>query len=181
MVDQSQIQVTAEQFETFLSEHPDGMYELIHGEIVEKMVTEEHGLIAANIVIEIGNYLKRNRIGRVVVETRYRPAGDALNDRLPDVSFRRTDSDPVRRGPVTGMPDLAVEIKSPDDSNRQMRETAAYYLANGCKMVWVVYPEQRMVEVYQPDADIQILLEKDTVDGGEVLPGFQMPVAEMFS
>ena len=180
MVDQ-QIQVTAAQFETFLSEHPDGMYELIHGEIVEKMVTEEHGLIAANITAFIHNFLRENRIGRVVVETRYRPEGDDLNDRLPDVSFRRTDDDPVRRGPVTGMPDLAVEIKSPDDSNRQMRDTAAYYLANGCGMVWVVYPEQRMVEVYQPEADIQILLEKDTVDGGDVLPGFQMPVAEIFA
>ena len=124
--------------------------------------------------------MKKNRIGRVAVEARYKPEGDNVNARLPDVSFRRTKDEPVKRGPVIGMPDLAVEIKSPDDTNQQMRETAAYYLEHGCKMVWLVYPEQRLLEVYQPDLDLQILLEKDIVDGGDVLPNFQMAVATIF-
>ena len=180
MADQTLIQVTTEEFETFINERPDRHYELIHGEIVEKVVTEEHGYIALNIGAEIRSYLKQHPIGRASVETRYKPIGDNLNARLPDVSFRRTNEALVKRGPIPGMPDLAVEIKSPDDTNQQMRDTAAYYLEHGCAMVWVIYPAQRMVEVYQATADIQILLEKDSIDGGTVLPGFQMAVATIF-
>lgn len=181
MVDQPQILITSQHFEDFLREHPNRLYELIHGEIVEKVVTEEHGYIALNIGAEIRNYLKKNRIGRASVETRYRPKDDNLNDRLPDVSFRRTDSDLVKRGPVLGMPDLAVEIKSPDDSIKQMRESATYYLANGCQMVWVVYPDKTMIEVYQQESDIQILFENDILYGGHVLPDFEMSVADVFA
>ena len=47
-------------------------------------------------------------------------------------------------------------------------------------MVWLIYPEQRMVEVYTPDGDVEILFEGDMIDGGEVLPGFSMPVTEVF-
>lgn len=181
MVGQPQIQVTSEHFEVFLREHPNRLYELIHGEIVEKVVTEERGYIALNIGTEIRNYLKENRIGRTSVETSYRPKDDNLNDRLPDVSFRRTDSELVKRGPVLGMPDLAIEIKSPDDSIKQMRESATYYLANGCQMVWIVYPDKAMIEVYQQDSDIQILFEKDTLSGGHVLPDFEMLVTDVFA
>jgi hypothetical protein len=62
-----------------------------------------------------------------------------------------------------------------------MRETAAYYLANGARMVWLVYPEQRLVEVYHADADIQILTENDAIEGGALLPGFILPVVEVFA
>ena len=79
------------------------------------------------------------------------------------------------------MPDLAVEIKSPDDSVRQLREKAAYYLANGARLVWLIYPQQRMIEVYDPDADVEILVEGDLLTGKEVLPDFNLPVAEVFA
>ena len=61
------------------------------------------------------------------------------------------------------------------------RLTAAYYPANGCKMVWGVYPDKHMVKVYQAEVDIHNLLEDDTVDGGDILPGFQMPITEIFT
>ncbi len=86
----------------------------------------------------------------------------------------------VTKGAVPRFPDLAVEVKSPGDSYRQMREKAAYYLANGTKLVWLVYPEKRLVEVYRADGDIQILTGDDTLDGGDVLPGFSMTVSDIF-
>lgn len=108
---------TTQEFSAFIvePEHADRLFELIEGDIVEKAPTEKHGIIAGNIVTEINLYLRRNRIGRAAVEARYQLPGDDLNDRLPDVSFTSGLSQPVvREGAVSKMPDLAVEIKSPD-------------------------------------------------------------------
>lgn len=77
-------------------------------------------------------------------------------------------------------PDLAVEVKSPDDSLKKMTEKAAYYLANGVRMVWLIYPKMKLVEVLTPD-DRQLLNENDTLDGGSVLPGFTMAVRDIFA
>ena len=79
------------------------------------------------------------------------------------------------------MPDLAVKIKSPTDTITEMRETAAYYVANGSRLVWLVYPNYRLVEVYRPEADVEILGEDDTLTGGDVLPGFALPVRAIFA
>ncbi len=62
-----------------------------------------------------------------------------------------------------------------------MREKAAYYLANGARQVWLVYPAQRMVEVYSPEADVEILMVGDQLTGGDILPGFAMSVVEVFA
>ncbi len=62
-----------------------------------------------------------------------------------------------------------------------MREKAAYYIANGSRMVWLLYPEKRLIEIFQPAADIQILTEADTLNGGDVLPGFMLPVRDAFA
>jgi Uma2 family endonuclease len=179
-MEQSKTRITTEAFEEFLATHHEGLYELIEGEIVEKMVTEQHGSIAVNISAAIHAYLKKNKIGRVSVEARHAPVDDKFNDRLPDVSFRQTNAPAVEKGAVQGMPDLAVEIKSPDDSNKQMRATADFYLANGCKMVWLVFPDKKFVEVHQPDGNYETYVEGDTISGGDVLPDFIMPVAEIF-
>lgn len=77
------------------------------------------------------------------------------------------------------MPDLAVEVKSPDDSLRALRDKARYYLANGCRLVWLVLPDKQIIEVYT--ADKQPLTEADTLTGGEVLPGFALPVRQVFA
>jgi Uma2 family endonuclease len=79
------------------------------------------------------------------------------------------------------MPDLAIEIKSPSDTVRLMREKAAYYLATGARQVWLVYPAQRIVEVYNLEADVEILMVGDTLTGGKLLPGFSLPVVEVFA
>lgn len=85
------------------------------------------------------------------------------------------------RGSVAGMPDLAVEIKPPSDTINGMRETAAYYLANGSRLVWVIYPEHRLVEVYRPNEDVEILNAKQILSGHDVLPNFELPIAEVFA
>ncbi len=174
--------VSLTEFEDFISQPAqiDRLFELIHGEIVEKVPTREHGIIAGNIITELNIYLRQNPIGRAAVEARHRPPDDNHNDRLPDVSFVSGMDRPVEReGAALYMPDLAVEIQSPSDSLKGMLEKAEFYLANGSKMIWLVYPDKRLVEVLTA-ADRQFLTEGDTLSGGDVLPGFAVPLSAVF-
>lgn len=178
----NQPRMTHQEFNTFLADNPNGLYELINGQIVQKMPTERHGEIAGIVFSIIYAYLRAQdeRLGRVSVESRFRPKDDSYNDMLPDVAFRRTDGKAVNKGAVSGVPDLAVEIKSPDDQINMMREKAKIYLRNGSQMVWLIYPNLEIVEVYTPNADVLILQNADTLTGGDVLPNFSTKLADIF-
>ena len=162
-------------------ENSNRLFELIHGEVHEKMPTQQHGLIASNINVELALYARQHKTGRPGIEVRHQIPDDRRNSRLPDVSFVCTKGPLVEHGSVPGMPDLAVEIKSPTDTITEMRETAAYYVANGSRLVWLVYPNYRLVEVYRPAADVEILGEDDTLTGGDVMPGFSLAVRALFA
>ena len=108
-----------EAFEHFLAlpENRERLFELIHGEIVEKIPTEEHGIIVFIISGELYIYLRHNPGGRAGIEVRHQTPGDEHNSRLPDISYIRDTSAPVtKQGSIPRMPDLAVEVKSPDDT-----------------------------------------------------------------
>lgn len=173
--------ISMQEFEKILNEAPDRLLELIDGEIVEKMPTERHGEIAGIIFSIIYAYLRIHRIGRVSVESRYRPEESDSHDLLPDVAFRLTDGKAQNTGAVAGVPDIAVEIKSPDDKITKMRRKAEIYLENGSSYVWLVYPDSEIIEVYAQDMDIQLLKEGDTLTAIEVLPDFAVHVAEIFA
>lgn len=174
---------TLEEFERFIAQPENRAYsfELINGEIIQKMPTEEHGIIAAKIAAEFIFYLKTKPIGRAGVEIRHRITEDRRNDLIPDVSFISNERSlaVTRKGAVPLMPDLVVEIKSPDDSSIAMREKALYYLKNGSRIVWLVFPAKQEVEVYTEDA-VQVLNANQTLDGGEVLPGFTLAISTLF-
>jgi Uma2 family endonuclease len=174
---------TVEEFEAFMTqpENHDRNFELIHGEIVEKsMPTELHGVITGRIFGEIYIHLKQHPGGRLGPEIRNRMPDDNHNSRQPDISYYADDSRPiVERGAVPQMPDLAIEVKSPDDTYKEMREKADYYLANGARMVILVLTERRTLEVHQP-GKLEILTIDDTLDGGDVLPGFRLAVKDIF-
>lgn len=173
---------TVEEFEQFADspENSDRLLELIDGEIIEKMPTEEHGNAAGNIYGYLWQFNRVHKLGRVVIEVRYRSVEDEQNARIPDVAFTLNPTQPlVKRGSVPRMPDLAVEVKSPDQSVKEMRDKVRYYLANGMKMVWLLFTDQRIVEVYTADEEL-ILTEDDLLTGGTLLPGFSMPVREIF-
>lgn len=175
--------ITRTGFEAFLRAHPDGLYELINGEIVEKVVTQAHAKLADIIIGELYIYLKQHPdiVAHMGPEARFSPEDDDANDRLPDVSLHLTDEAAVMKGPVIGMPDLAVEIKSPDDTYIQLRDKAAFYLANGTQVVWLVYPEKRFAEVYRQNTDVQILMEHDdALQADTLLPEFALPLAILF-
>ncbi len=178
---------TVEDFEKFIDspENRNRLLELIHGVIVEKMPTEEHGMLAGNIVRLLGNHVIPNNLGKVGVEIRHHKSSDKYNVRMPDVSFRRGSEPPMTKGAVQQMPDLAVEIQSPDDKLRDMREKAHYYLQNGAQLVWLVYPRNRIIEVCTLNTAGEIEVEsvgaEGKVHGGSVLPGFELSLQEIFA
>jgi Uma2 family endonuclease len=101
----------------------------------------------------------------------------------PDVSFVRRE----RLGEITktegvfaGAPDLAVKVVPPDQSAREPKEEVAEWLTAGCRMVVVVNPTRRTATVYRSDSDTLNLTETDVLDGGDVVPGWQLPLGELF-
>ncbi len=182
MVAQKERLYTVAEFEDLLahSENHDRLLELINGEIVEKMPTEEHGELQAIIVAALVAFVLPRKLGRVGVEVRHTiPNGDA-NSRLPDVSFIAGNRPRVTEGSVPQMPDLAVEIKSPDDSLKKLRDKADYYMLNGTRLVWIVDPAKQLVIVLTPDEE-EILVNGEILTGGDVLPGFSLPLHDIFA
>ena len=152
-----QLLYTVDEFEKIADapENRERLLELIDGEIVEKVPTELHGTVAAMFAHWLLNFIITHNIkGRVATEALHRMPKDKRNARLPDVSYRAGSQPIVTKGSVPQMPDLAVEVKSPDDTWKDLRTKARYYLANGTKLVWLVEPVRRFVEVYSPD-DVQ--------------------------
>lgn len=175
--------MTADEFEEFLAlpENADRNFELIHGKMVEKVASQEHGRTTGIIFGWIFIFLQQNPIGHGEIEVRHRMPDDPHNSRQPDLSVTLdTVTPPVKRGAVLKMPDLAVEVKSPTNTYLEQREKAAYYIQNGSRMVWLVFPEKRLVEVYRPGMDVEILDINDTLTGYDVLPGFALPVKTIF-
>jgi Uma2 family endonuclease len=174
---------TVERFEQFLSESSsqDRLFELIEGQITEKVPTREHGIIAANFVTELNLWQRlHGSVGYAAVEARHRPPGDPYNDRLPDVSLVFGFDHPVEtQGPALYMPDVCIEIQPPDNTPRQMSDKALFDLSHGTKLVWLVYPAQRMIEVLTA-TDRYFVQATEVLEGGDLLPGFAVAVAQFF-
>lgn len=135
VVQQPERLYSIEDFEAFLVQHKDGLFELIDGRIVEKVPTQEHAQIVMNVGTPLNLYTHKTKSGRVGTEALHRNPHDNRNSRQPDISFDSTKQPLVKKGAVLHMPTLVVEVKSPDDTYIEMREKAKYYLANGAKMV----------------------------------------------
>ena len=176
--------LTAEDMLTF---EGDGFhrYELVRGRlVVSEPPGEYHGSIAVTIGAELRAFVRPRKLGRVTVESGcvVERAPDTV--RGPDVSFVRRERAPrgeARDGFVEGAPDLAVEIYSPSDRAGKVLRKVREYLAGGAGLVWVVYPRKRLVVVHTPDGGKRMVREPESLDGGDVLPGFTLPVAEVFA
>ena len=158
-------------------------YELIRGEL-ERMPPDnfDHGRYDDNIRFPLSRFVRERNLGRVMGNVGFtlEIAPDTVLG--PDVSFVRADRLPDRGGRAfpTMAPDLAVEVLSPSNMAGEIARKLAIYLAAGVGLVWVVDPASRSVAVYTPTSSA-VLGEGDTLDGGDVLPGFAIPVADIFA
>jgi Uma2 family endonuclease len=166
-----------------LDDHEDRLCELIDGTLLEKPVGYHESLIAVRLVRLLGDFVDRHDLGRVSGESGMLTILPK-HVRIPDVAFISYDRLP--RGPLPPAaapevaPDLAVEVLSRSNTDDEMNRKRRDYFTAGVRLVWYVDPPTRSVTVYTgPDAS-RNLSDTDTLDGGEVLPGFSSPVAAIF-
>jgi Uma2 family endonuclease len=163
----------------------DGMlHDLVEGVLVEMSRPKpRHGRVATKLIRLIGNYAEAQQLGEVFTESGFILSHNPDTVRGPDVAFlaaARAPQDNNLDEYIDGAPDLAVEIVSPNDNAVDLRELIDLYLAAGARLVWVVYPMFKTVEVYRADDTVVLLRAKDSLDGENVLPGFTAPVKELF-
>ncbi len=174
---------TVAQFQEFesLPENADRILELIDVEIVEKMPSFTPSRIASRIGRFLGNFADEHQLGYVTGEAGgyVMSEGNVFNPDVGYISKERLPEAPEREAPVP--PDLAVEVKSPSDSKRAMRRKAEKYLASGTRLVWLVFPDEQLVEVYVADKDVQTVGIDGVLEGGDVLPGFTLKVSDIFA
>lgn len=167
----------------------DRAYELVDGILVEKAVGSNADGIGAWLLVQIFNFASLQNLGKVFGAQGGFAAG-GLTVRMPDVSFYRWDTaaDPVELDHLTTAfveeaPDLVVEVLSPGNTAKEMAIKLGEYEKLGVELVWYVDPEAKTVTVY-PKGKVKgmtVLTEADTLDGGKVLPGFSLPVADIFA
>ncbi len=159
--------------------------ELIRGVLCETMPTGgKHGEIVMNLGYEIKNFVKPGRLGRLAGSD----AGVLLERdpdtvREPDIVYFSAEKLPLDvevSGHYEVIPDLVVEIRSPGDSRQAVNDKALMWLSYGVRLVWVVHPEGRAVDVHPRDGRVTRLAEGDTLDGGDLLPGLSCEVKDIF-
>ena len=170
----------------FLERAPqDKRSELVRGEmIVMDPAGWEHGDLAGNIFGFLREHVRKHNLGRVfAAETGFVLRHDPDTVRAPDAAFvsnERFQAQKRRRGFFDGAPDLAVEVASPGESSDDIQDKVIDYLEAGTRMVIYLHPRTKTITVYSSLDKIRVLTLKDTLDGGDVLPGFSVPLREIF-
>ena len=159
--------------------------ELIRGVLYERTLFGfEHGKVTTNVAGELWNFVKPRRLGTVTASnTGIWLERDPDTVREVDVQFTSAERLPLElrfQGYSEVVPDLVVEIVSPSDSRRAVAEKVQMWLDFGVRLVWAAWPNSRTIDVHPAGGPVTTLTEGDTLDGGDVLPGFAMPVREVF-
>ena len=144
----------------------------------------EHGCVALNFAARLELFVERNNLGAVfAAETGFILARGPDTVRAPDVAFvsrKRLEAVPMGPGYFPGVPDLAVEVISPNDTYTEVESKVEDWLTAGCHMVVTVNPRNRTLNIYRKPNESTVLTVNDTFDGGDVVPGFRFPVREIF-
>jgi len=175
-------------------------FELVRGTIARKpMAGGSHDYFAYRLLLGLGPYVDEHNLGAVTLsQAGYditQPGGEATVY-IPDLAFVRADRVPDEASPEWSRywklaPDLVVEVASPSQSQKEMRQRAADWLAAGTRLVWVIWPPQKRIDAYYAgDLAGQLTSPNtlrphvyhldDDLDGRDVLPGFTYAVASVF-
>jgi Uma2 family endonuclease len=145
----------------------------------------DHGAVIMNLAVPLGQHVKTGRLGVVCgAETGFVLERQPDTVLAPDIAFVRRERIPAAGRPGTfwdGPPDLAVEVRSPGDSRKEVAGKVAAWLASGTLAVWVVDPSDASVTIHLPHRTPRRLAESDGLDGAPLLPGFRLPVQEIFA
>jgi Uma2 family endonuclease len=163
----------------------DSRLELIQGELVPMPpIGRSHGSFLFNLGSPLSQHVKQFGLGSVYGgEVGVVLSHDPDMVLAPDIAFVRGEPIPAVEQPegyLRQLPDLVIEIASPSDSRPALRRKVALYHQAGIPNVWLVEYRSLTVSLFPLGGVEQVLTEADTLDGGEVVPGFRLPVAEIF-
>ncbi len=176
--------ITAVEFARIPEPFDGSMLELVRGEVIElSRPKPRHGHICSKIDRRLGTFVELHNLGWVLSnDTGVIVERDPDTVRGPDLCFYSLERMPFLPETYSEFaPELAVEVLSPDDRMTEVREKVREYLAAGVKLIWVVNPDTKSVVVYSGSLKGIEYGPADTVDGGEVIPGFSLRVSEFFS
>ncbi len=158
--------------------------ELVDGILVEKVMGAYESMLAGEIVRLLGNFVKPRKLGTVLGESGMLRLAPGLI-RIPDVAFLSMEKFPGGRFPRQAAlplaPDIAVEVLSPGNTAKEMAEKLHDYFNAGARLVWFVDPKKRQVEVFVSPQSPRVLSQDQVLDGGPVLPGFELSLQELFA
>jgi Uma2 family endonuclease len=161
-------------------------YELVDGEL-KKMspAGQKHGRITVRLTEPLAKHVRARQLGQVyAAETGFKLKSNPDTVRAADIAFVRRERLEILGETESywpGAPDLAVEVNSPSDTVREVEKKVMEWLEFGSRLVWIVSSKLHTVTVYRSLTDIETLTEKDILDGGDVVPGFQISIAEIFA
>ena len=167
---------------------PTGMgqrYELVLGELrVMSPSGWRHGNVVSNLHVIVASYVQQKNLGKMFgAETGFRLARNPDTVRAPDCAFISKQNLPdamPQEAFWPGAPDLAVEVLSPGDRTGEVGEKIEAWLEAGTKAVWIVDPKLQTVTIYEPSNRVSVKATGQTLDGGNVVPGFTCLVDDLF-
>jgi len=161
-------------------------YELVKGELIRTpFATAENGLVTMELAGPLYTHIQARGLGAAYAAgTGFKIESEPDTVRAPAIAFVRKLRLGLTGTPESyfeGAPDLVVEVPNPDITLFDVEEKVAEWLEAGARMVWVVSPKLHTVTVYRSLTDIKTLTENDTLDGGDVVPGFRIAIADVFA
>lgn len=163
----------------------ESLYEVVNGVRVElPPMGAQSTWIATRLATRLAAFVEERRLGTVVVEMLFILDRNASLRRRPDVAFVSAkrwplDRDPPAIGDWDVVPDLAVEVVSPNDEMENVLDKAGEYFEHGVQQVWVVVPGQRQVYVYDSLTDLRVVAESAELET-RLVPGWTLPLAVLF-
>lgn len=160
-------------------------FELVDGKLVRRHMGTISSWVGGILYAALLDYCRANRFGWVLhadagfVCFPHRPA----SVRYPDIAvirYGRLPGEQLPEGHVTIAPDLAVEVVSPNEKVEELEGKVEDYLTAGVPLVWVIYPQMRRARIYRPDRTTVPLEPDAALSGEQVLPGFQVRLADLF-
>jgi Uma2 family endonuclease len=165
---------------------PDALYEVVDGRRVELSPMSVYATwIASRLLCRLGPFVESHGLGTVVGEMLFVLQAERELKRRPDVAFVSSERWPLERETPDDAawdvtPDLTIEVISPSDLSTDVLARVREYFQAGVRLVWVVYPPEQQIYVYESPTRVQILGPDAELDGGTVVPGFHLPVSALF-
>jgi len=169
----------------FLRLHEDDRTELVRGVVEEIPVPHPvHGYVCSNVAGEIRSFVREHDLGRVMTnDTFVRTGSDPDTIRGADIcyfSFSRLAKGPLPRGLLPVVPDLVIEVRSPSDRSGSVDEKINEYIAAGVTVAVLIDPDKGTVAIHRSNELPQMLNRHDVLTIPEVLPGFSLPIEQLF-